>query len=404
MKQLLPGVAALLTAIAVVTLVRPGAGNAPAGGWRPEEYSQILSLSLGALTPVPSDPSNRFADNPAAADFGRQLFFDRRLSPDGTVACASCHLPDRQYQDDRPQGRGVGLTARRTMPLAGAAYSPFLFWDGRADSLWAQALGPLESAAEHGGDRSFYAHLISRQYRGQYERVFGPLPDLTIVPERAGPLADSELAAAWKAMPEQSREAVNGVFANIGKAIGAFERTLKPQPTRFDAYAAALRRGGTPYGPEALSAEELSGLRLFIGKANCASCHNGPLLSDQYFHNTGVAGDLRDHGRLEALETVRLDPFNCLGRYSDAGPQDCAELRFMAVNPHEAERAYKTPSLRGSASRAPFMHAGQLVTLEDVIDHYSQAPQAPSGRSELRPLNLTQKEKAALRAFLQTLD
>src|SRR5574338_950911 len=120
--------------------------------WSADERAMIASLVLDKLEPLPHDPSNNVADDSAAARFGRQLFFDTNLSSNGKVSCATCHLPSRDFQDDAPLGRGVGLTGRRTMPITGTAYSPWFFWDGRTDSQWAQALGPLESSVEHGGD------------------------------------------------------------------------------------------------------------------------------------------------------------------------------------------------------------------------------------------------------------
>ena len=114
-------------------------------GWSAAEAKLIASLSLSALPPLPSDPSNAVGDDPAAAALGRALFFDTRLSGNGKVSCASCHLPERQFQDGTPLATGMGQTNRRTMPIAGTAYSPWLFWDGRKDSQWSQALGPLES-------------------------------------------------------------------------------------------------------------------------------------------------------------------------------------------------------------------------------------------------------------------
>src|SRR6185436_11517122 len=114
-------------------------------------FRAAADLSLEALEPLPSDASNRWADDERAADLGHQLFFDTRLSANGRISCASCHGPKRQFQDSLPLAQGVGTTSRRTMPIAASAYSPFLFWDGRKDSQWAQALGPLESAVEHGG-------------------------------------------------------------------------------------------------------------------------------------------------------------------------------------------------------------------------------------------------------------
>lgn len=380
------------------------AASAPAARWTEEERALIQSLALDKLPPVPVDPSNRVADDPQAAELGRALFFDTRLSTNGQVACATCHLPERQFQDDVPLARGVGLTTRRAMPIAGMAHSPFLFWDGRKDSLWSQALGPLESSVEHGGNRTQYAHLIAAHYRERYEAVFGPLPETGRLPPQAGPVADPDAGRAWEAMPEADREAVNRVFANIGKAIAAFERTIMPAPTRFDAYAAAL---GSRRSAGILTEDEIAGLRLFIGKGECVNCHNGPLLTDNHFHNTGVPaarGLPEDLGRAAGAKLVREDPFNCLGAYSDAEEGDCSELRFMAADGHELLRAFKTPSLRGAADRPPYMHAGQVATLADVVAHYSAAPAAPAGHSELRPLNLSETERRQLMAFLATLN
>ncbi|WP_209426677.1 cytochrome c peroxidase [Pararhodobacter sp. SW119] len=393
-----------------LALVAAGAGALAVGlpvlvgpGWSDEDLALVRSLSLDALPRTPADPSNRVADDPRAAELGRGLFFDTRFSSTGDVACATCHLPERQFQDDLPLARGVGRTDRRTMPIAGMAHSPFLFWDGRKDSLWAQALGPLESPVEHGGDRTRYAHLVAEHYAEHYEAIFGPLPDLDLLPAHAGPVAEPTATAAWDGMSEADREAVNVVFANIGKAIAAFERTIDPPETRFDAWV------GSPEFPEPglLTEHEVAGLRLFIGEGQCINCHNGPLLTDNHFHNTGIpaAPDLpEDRGREAGARLVREDPFNCLGPYSDADPSECTELRFMAPASHEMLRAFKTPSLRGVAGRPPYMHAGQIGTLADVIGHYAAAPHAPEGHSELRPVDLNEAERAQLEAFLRALD
>ena len=109
--------------------------------WSEKEKGLIAALSLSTLGPVPPDPSNRVADDPRAVELGRTIFADARFSADGTVSCATCHQSERQFQDGLPLAKGVGTTGRRTMPIAGMAYSPFLFWDGRKDSLWSQALG-----------------------------------------------------------------------------------------------------------------------------------------------------------------------------------------------------------------------------------------------------------------------
>ena len=122
--------------------------------WSAADQATLRSLSLSTLEPLAPDPSNRHGDDTAAASLGRELFFDTRLSGNGKVSCASCHAPTQDFQDGKPLASGVGTTTRRSMPIAGTAHSPWLFWDGRADSQWGQALGPLESAVEHGGSES----------------------------------------------------------------------------------------------------------------------------------------------------------------------------------------------------------------------------------------------------------
>lgn len=375
-----------------------------APGWSPAETKLIASLSLSTLPPLPPDPSNAVGDDPAAAALGRALFFDTRLSGNGKVACASCHLPDKQFQDGTSLASGMGQTNRRTMPIAGTAYSPWLFWDGRRDSQWSQALGPLESAVEHGTDRTQIAHVIAANYAVDYQAIFGAMPELNGLSEHASPLGTDAAKGSWAALTERERDEINRVFANVGKAIAAFERTIVPHPTRFDTYADALAAGRDTTG--LLTPIEIEGLRLFVGKGECTNCHNGPLLTDQHFHNSGVPavpGLPEDSGRIVATAQVLADPFNCLGIYSDAGPTDCEELRYMDREGEDLVRAYKSPSLRGVTERAPFMHAGQLGTLAAVVRHYNEAPAAPAGHSELKPLAMSAAELAALEAFLGTL-
>src|SRR5205823_12544664 len=138
-----------------------------------------------------------------------------RLISNGKGAVITCHQHERDFQDGIPLGAGVGTTARRTMPIAATSRSPFLFWDGRKDSQWAQALGPLESAVEHGGTRAQYAHVIEEWFRPEYEAIFGPLPDLGRVPEQAGPVQDAIARAAWEALSEANRDAVTRIYVNM---------------------------------------------------------------------------------------------------------------------------------------------------------------------------------------------
>jgi cytochrome c peroxidase len=229
------------------------ATSAAATGCQPTSFTDaekemIASLALAALPPLPGDPTNKVADDPAAAAFGATLFFDARLSRDGTVSCSTCHLIDRQFQDDLPLAKGIGTTNRRTMPLAGVAWSPWFFWDGRRDSLWAQALVPMENPVEHGGNRTGFVHFIAANFRERYERIFAPLPDLSGLPKNAGPFGNDAEKAAWHAMTDAQREDIDRVFSNLGKAIAAFERSIVPEETRFDRFAAALQTGKRPEG------------------------------------------------------------------------------------------------------------------------------------------------------------
>ncbi|MER8572503.1 c-type cytochrome [Mesorhizobium sp. M1338] len=370
------------------------------------EKKTIVSLALSALPPLKPDTTNRFADVPAAAALGSTLFFDQGMSRDGTVSCSTCHKIDRQFQDDLPQAVGVGHTNRRTMPLAGVARDPWFFWDGRRDSLWAQALTPLENPLEQAGNRTAYAHYIKARFGERYERIFGPLPDFSGMPANASPLGNDAEKAAWDAMSGAQRDAINGVFANIGKAIAAFERSIEPAPMRFDRFALDLVTGAGPKGDAVFSKEEILGLKLFIGKANCVTCHNGPRFTDNSFHNTGVppvAGLPPDRGRIDAVRQVEADPFNCFGAYRDGDAGACGELRFMVKDAPQLIRAYKTPSLRGAATRPPYMHAGQFSSLDEVVAHYAKAAPSVEGTSEVHPLELSDRERAALVAFLKTL-
>lgn len=409
--------AALALAAASTLWLAAGAAQAAprADPWSAAETATLASMQLSKLPAPPADSSNAVAARPEAIALDKRLFFDTRLSKNGQVSCASCHAPERDFQDGLPVGKGVGTGSRRTMPVAGAAHSPWLFWDGRKDSLWSQALGPLEDAVEHGANRVQLVRLLEVHYRQEYEVLFGRFPSLQGVPAHASPLGSPEERQVWARMSTEQRDGVNRAFANLGKAIAAFERTVTPGESRFDRYVAAVLDRNAA-GQQGLTAQEVSGLRLFIGKGQCSTCHNGPLLTDQHFHNTGVPPSdpaRPDRGRSVAVAKVQDDEFNCLGKYSDAAPNACQELSFIATDDPGMEGAFKTPSLRDVANRAPYMHAGQLASLEAVVAHYVRSPKAAAGHSELahrgsghaerKPIRLTDDEVSDLVAFLKTL-
>ena len=354
------------------------------GAWTESEIELLRSLWIGSLPPVPADPSNAVADDPRAARFGQRLFFDTRLSANGEVACATCHQPEHLFTDGLDVAQGVARGERHTMGLAGVAYSPWMFWDGRRDSLWAQALAPLESPVEHGGNRLPFVELLASdvEYRSAYAAVFDDLGEV----------------------PAQD-PAITEVFVNMGKAIAAYERLLVPGASRFDRYVQALLADDERQFEAMLSDDELAGLRLFIGDAQCINCHNGPLFTNNEFHNTAVLparGKLPSMGRVAAVRETRADPFNCVGRFSDDPDANCAELRFARTG-DDLIGAHKTPSLRNVALTAPYMHAGQMTSLTEIIDQYNRAPLAMVGHSEAKPLNLWRNERKQLEAFLRTL-
>jgi cytochrome c peroxidase len=367
--------------------------------WSVQETAVLKAMQLKEAGARPADPSNAYEQRTEAAVFGRALFNDPRLSKNGQVACASCHSSDQQFQDGRQFGQGVATGKRRTMPVMGASHSPFLFWDGRKDSLWSQALGPLEDAAEHGGNRVRYVQLVQAHYKDAYQQVFGALPAVGKLPEDASPNGTDRERAAWAALPESSRDAVNRVFANMGKAIAAYERKVSYGESRFDQYAQATA-AGDGRGQQVLSAQEVRGLRLFLGKGQCVTCHNGPLLTDHAFHNTGVPPidpAKPDRGRIDGLRKLVQDEFNCLGRYSDAKPDQCGELQFLNASDAGNLAAFRTPSLRNVAARPPYMHAGQFASLEQVVQHYAAAPKAVIGHSELAQPGEKHAERQVIR-------
>ena len=396
----------LMILIGVILLI-PACSSFEQVPWSENEITKLRTLWIGSLPPLPADPSNKYADDPRAAAFGQKLFFDTRFSSNGKVACSTCHLNDKLFQDALPLAQGVGTTDRRTMTLIGTAYSPWFFWDGRKDSQWAQALGPMENPVEHGSNRTYYTQIIDQYYRAEYEAIFGKMPEVSHLPVLTGSVQNQEVIVAWDAMSPEDRENVTWIYVNMGKSIAAYERHLIPGESRFDRYVGAILNNDIQTAKTILTSDEVAGLRLFIGEANCTDCHNGPLFTNNDFHNTGVpaaAGLPEDIGRAGGTQKVLADEFNCLSIYSDAEPEDCAELRYIVADGHQLERQFKPPSLRNVAKRGPYMHAGQFATLEKVLNHYNTAPVAPAGHSELEPLNLSEEEIAQIIAFLKTLD
>ena len=360
-------------------------------GWSKDERRILKSLWLGSLPEVAPDPSNAVAANSAAADFGHHLFFDTRLSQNGEISCATCHIPELAFTDGRKLARGIGQTGRNAPTIVGAAYSPWLFWDGRKDSLWSQALGPFENPVEHGTSRAKIINVMRRDkdYRRRYKELFGALPKPG---DRAG---------------------ISRAFTNLGKSIAAYERNIMPAPSKFDRYVEAVLSNKVPTPENQLSIEEIAGLKVFISdnQGQCIRCHNGPMFTDNHFHNIGshiVGEDATEQGRATGIQLVLSDETNCHSKFNDVSIIDrtatCSELQFARQNSKELLGAFKTPTLRYLAKTAPYMHAGQFSTLEDAIWLYRDVPHATVGQSELRALTMSDAQFRQIEDFLATLN
>lgn len=373
--------------------------------WSSRELALIDSLRLSSLPSIPTSPSNQYADNKQAALLGKQVFNDPRFSKNGQVSCATCHQAEYNFTDDKPVAVGIGITSRRSMPTVGMAYQNWYFWDGRADSLWSQTLGPLENPLEHGITRTKVAQLIQQHYATQYQDIVGSqLSDFSSLSSTAIPgEMNSKSTKAWLHINEENREEITQVFVNTGKFLEAFLRTINPQQTPFDNYAdQLLGRDNNLKENSFLSAEQIRGLKVFIGKGSCINCHNGPMLSNGEFHHAGTPDRNNiDLGRAGVLLTIVDNEFGCMSRWSDN--DDCKHVRFLNKRIDIMEQAFKTPSLRNVAFRPPYMHAGQFETLDEVLKNYQKIANTSPLTDELFHGELSNLELEYLEAFLHAL-
>jgi cytochrome c peroxidase len=383
-----------------------------------ELYAIRESLATLPAAPPP-DPSNRYGDHPGAAVLGQKLYFDARYSANGQVSCATCHDPRAGFQDARDNtSLGLGYTGRHAPTVINAAHGSgdpasacWHFWDGRADSQWAQALGPPESAVEMGGTRTRIAILVYDHYRSEYEAVFGPMPPLR--DGQGTPMApDSAMPGQynWAALTQRTQEQITGVYVNFGKAIAAYERRIVSRNSRFDRFYAELAAGAEDSAH--LDAQEKLGLKVFVGKGRCVSCHGGGNFTDWKFHNiaepqTGEHLAAEDPGRTGGVPSALQGEFNCLSQWSDQPDKSRCAVSSLQARDRDLG-AFKTPGLRDVSKTAPYMHTGRLRTLDEVVEHYDQGG-ARSGFSgkvdqEVRKLDLTGEEKRALVRFMLALD
>jgi cytochrome c peroxidase len=299
-------------------------------------------------------------------ELGKQLYFDPRISKDGTISCATCHNPEKGWTDNLDGSIGIkGQKGSRNSPtVLNTVYGRTMFWDGRAPSLEGQAQGPVQNKIEM-GDQT-YEEIIKRLqtisgYREQFKKVFGT--DVTL--------------------------------DGVAKAIAAFERTALSGNSAYDRYD----KGDSAETLKALSDSAKRGMVLFglrlrqddefrpgvtFRKANCTSCHAGSNFTDEQFHNLGVGWNPKD------------------SRFADLGRFVIAPIG--AKNPADIG-AFKTPTVRDISRTAPYMHDGTEKTLDAVVEFYNKGGNRnPALDPDMKPLNLTPSEKTDLVAFMKALD
>ena len=307
------------------------------------------------LTPVPvNNPQT-----PEKIELGKMLFFDRRLSGDGTMSCATCHIPEMGFSDGEAISLSYPTTKnwRNSPTLINVAFSKFLFHDGRVETLEDQALFPMMSSFEMNQNLDFVEEEIRSvpEYQQRFKEVFGS-DDIT-------------------------RE-------RMAMAIAAFERTLISHNAPLDSYLKGNK--------DALSSEAEKGYEIFTGKGKCVDCHYGVNLIDDKFHALNVPEhpDFQADPRVAATRRFVAK----LNHYEDFRNLQEDPGRYLITKDKKDWRAFKTPTLRDIAKTGPYMHNGVFSTLEEVIAFFDKG--GGPGNTALKSLSLNKDEKQALKVFL----
>jgi cytochrome c peroxidase len=401
-----------------------------------DDFSAAELALLAQLTPlgdVPPDPTNAFADDPKAAALGQMLFFDKDFSgalvvgDDGTnggmgqagqtgkVSCHSCHSVGSEALDDRRSkpgnvSLGTNFMGRNSLGLVNSAFYTWTNWGGRFDSQWSLPLAVSEGGVTMRSTRLDIAHLIFAKYRTEYDAIFPvPLdPDLdpssanaSRFPPSGKPKAlATDPDGAFELMTADDRGIVNRIFANYGKAIAAYMRTLVSREAPFDRYVAGDRG--------AINEAAKRGLHTFLAK--CTGCHIGTNFTDNEFHalavpQTGLHVPAADNGRFQDVPALLGSAFNVNGVFSD----NTTTGKLDGLVQEESQRGqFRTKSLRNIAGAGPYMHAGQFATLEEVVAFYNVGggDVGTTGIVKdptIQPLGLSTQDSADLVEFLKTL-
>ncbi len=430
--------------VAVIACGQEFSSSTEAQLFSSQDWGKINSLS--PLPDLPVDTTNKYRDSAPAALLGQKLFFEPRLSgpiQTGTkkegqlgaigekykIACRNCHMPESTWLYDIRSNNGGPIpnatalgSAWMTRNVSSIINTVFYIhqgskahWrenDGYSDSEWFDAQSEPEGPPVQNGSRLQLAHVMFEHYRDDYDHAFPDWPlDPALANYRRFPATGSPYtdAANWNSLSASDKEIVNRVLANYGKAIEAYLRKLVSRNAPFDRYVAGDH--------DAISLKAKQGLKLFIGKAECVSCHNTPLFSDDDFHVIGLKinttlsphADPTEKGRV-ANQPLICDPtvaggdFNVNGHFSD-DPHTGRDGNFCSQTIPVG--LWRTKGLRHVAETGPYFRDGQAATLDDVIEFYNRGGDPTGsylgGPKEIRPLNLSPDEKGQLKEFLKTL-
>ncbi|MEP7121979.1 MAG: cytochrome c peroxidase [Byssovorax sp.] len=430
------------------------AGNAPPSDDRtavstdalaPDSFTAAEWATIASLSPLPTlpvDTTNKYADSPAAASLGHRLFFDKRIAgpiqagtpaegqlgavgATGKIACSDCHMPASKWLFDIRSNNGGAIpnatalgSAWMTRNVSSVVNTVFYVkapggssaphWrenDGYSDSEWFDAQSEPEGPPVQNGSRLQLAHLIFDTYSADYQAAF---PDWPLDPGLGNlarfPATGLPGQPSFDGMTPADQGIINRILANYGKAIEAYLRTLVSRDAPFDRYVAG--------DSHAISTKAKRGLKLFVGKAGCVGCHNGPLLSDDDFHVIGLHIDTARSPHADPSETGRAfnqalicgSEFNVNGPYSD--DQNTGRLAGFCSSTIPVG-GWRTKGLRQIAETAPYMRDGQMASLDEVVEFYDRggdpAGSFLGGPKEIHALNLSNQDRKDLVEFLGTL-
>lgn len=410
-----------------------------------EELSANDWRQASTLSPLPAPPidtTNKYADSAAAASLGHRLFFDKRiagpiqagtpaegqLGPIGAtnkIACSDCHMPASKWLFDIRSNNGGPIpnatalgSAWMTRNVSSIVNTVFYqqapggrdapHWrenDGYSDSEWFDAQSEPEGPPVQNGSRLQLAHLIFNTYAADYRAAFPEWPlDPGLSDYRRFPATGLPGQPSFDNMTARDKETVNRILANYGKAMEAYLRTLVSRNAPFDRFVAG--------DSGSISSGARRGLRLFVGKAGCIKCHNGPNFSDDKFHVIGLKIDTVRSPHADPNETGRTfnqaficgSEFNVNGPYSDDRHTKRLDGYCGVTLP---VGVWRTKALRHVAETGPYMRDGQFATLEEVVDFYDRGGDPDGtflgGPKEIYPLHLSRQEKKDLVSFLESL-